>query len=103
MARFRLAARAAADLEEIWFTIASDNIDAADRVIDCLYAAVELLSLQPKLGRERNELAAQIRSFVTKTPYPIYYEIAPDGIVIVRILHHARDVEAAFMDTEPDH
>ena len=33
MARFRLAARAAADLDEIWFTIALDNVDAADRII----------------------------------------------------------------------
>ena len=102
MARFRLAARAAADLDEIWFTIALDNVDAADRIIDSLYAAAERLALQPRMGRKRNELAAELRSFVTKTPYLIYYEPAPDGIFIVRILHHARDVEAIFPNAQDE-
>jgi plasmid stabilization system protein ParE len=71
MARFRLAARAAADLDEIWFTIALGNVDAADRIVDRLYAAAERLASQPKMGRERSELAVELRTFATRTPYLI--------------------------------
>ena len=102
MARFRLTARAEADLEEIWFTIAQDNLDAADRTVDSLYAVAELLALQQSMGRERNELASELRSFATRTPYLIYYAPAPDGIFIVRILHHARDVETNFLSAEDE-
>jgi toxin ParE1/3/4 len=102
MARFRLAARAAADLDEIWFTIALDDIAAADRVIDRLYATATLLALQPKIGRTRPELGAELRSFATKTPYLIYYVPTPEGIAIARVLHHARDVEANFLQVQDD-
>ena len=103
MVRFRLAARAAADLDEIWFTIATDNIAAADRVIDSLYATAALLASQPKMGRARTELGAELRSFATKTPYLIYYVPTPEGIAIARILHHARDVEAIFPYVEGEY
>ena len=53
---------------------------------------------QPKIGRGRSELAAELRSFATNTPCVIYYELAPNGIVIVRILHHARDLDAIFLN-----
>jgi toxin ParE1/3/4 len=71
MASFRLAKRAEVDLDEIWLTIALDNVDAADRVIDTLYGAAGLLAAQPRLGRARSELGAELRSFVTRTPYII--------------------------------
>jgi toxin ParE1/3/4 len=100
MSRFRLAARAATDLDEIWLTIAQDDIAAADRVIDRLYAAAALIATRPNIARARKELAAEIRSFVTKTPYLIYYVPASDGIVVVRVLHHARDVNASFSESE---
>jgi toxin ParE1/3/4 len=98
MSRFRLSARAAADLDEIWLTIAQDDIAAADRVIDRLHAAAALIATRSRIGRARNELGAELRSFVTKTPYLIYYVPASDGIAVVRVLHHARDVDAIFSD-----
>ena len=53
---------------------------------------------QPKIGSARSELAAELRCFATNTPYVIYYELAPNGIVIVRILNHARDLDAIFLN-----
>ena len=50
------------------------------------------------MGRGRSELAAELRSFATNTPYVIYYELVPNGIVVVRILHHARDLDAIFLN-----
>ena len=80
MALFRLVKRAETDLDEIWCTIALDNVDAADRIIDILYEVAELLASRPKMGRARSELAAELMSFATNTPYVIYYELAPNSI-----------------------
>ena len=47
------------------------------------------------MGRARPELAAGLRSFPTQTPYILYH--LPDdagGIIVVRVLLHARDIEA---------
>ena len=48
MARYHLAKRAETDPDEIWFTIALDNVDAADRIIDILYEVAELLAVSTK-------------------------------------------------------
>jgi plasmid stabilization system protein ParE len=51
-----LAPAAGADLEEIWLHIASDNIDAAERVLDELEAACQLLAGRPDAGHVREDL-----------------------------------------------
>ena len=78
MARYHLAKRAETDLDEIWFTIALDNVDAADRISDILYEVAELLASRPKMGRGRSELAAELRSFATNAPYVIYIRISAE-------------------------
>jgi toxin ParE1/3/4 len=47
------------------------------------------------MGRAREELAADLRSFPFGR-YVIFYMPAQDGIDVVRVLHSARDVDAAF-------
>jgi plasmid stabilization system protein ParE len=104
MARYRFAERAALDLDEIWVNIATDNIEAADRVIEQIHHTASLLAANTKMGRARPELIAELRSFPTQTPYILYYIVEKgEGLAIVRVLHHARDVELAFfgeVDTE---
>ena len=51
-----------------------------------MYDVADLVAVSTKMSRGRSELAAELRSFATNTPYVIYYELAPNGIVIVRIL-----------------
>jgi plasmid stabilization system protein ParE len=48
VARFHLAKRVETDLDEIWFTISLDNVDAADRIIDIMYEVAELLAVSTK-------------------------------------------------------
>jgi toxin ParE1/3/4 len=43
------------------------------------------------LGRSREEVAPGLRSFPFGR-YVIFYEVMPDGIAIVRVLHGARDL-----------
>jgi toxin ParE1/3/4 len=47
------------------------------------------------MGRERNELVPGLRSFPIGR-YMIFYEPLPDGVVIVRVLHGARDIDTQF-------
>ena len=87
--------RAADDLIELWDYIADDNVARADAFIDDVNAKVNLLAEQPMLGRSREELAPGLRSFPFGR-YVIFYEVIPDGIAIVRVLHGARDLGPLF-------
>jgi len=83
------------DLDEIWLHIAQDNEPAADNMIRKIFDAIGLLTEQPLMGRARDELWPQIRSFVV-LPYVIFYRLTPEAVEIVRVLHKARDVDAVF-------
>ncbi len=83
------------DLFEIWNFIAADNIAAADAWIDKLNAQFLLLASHPLIGRVREELAKEIRSFPIGR-YVIFYLPDTNGVTIVRILHSARDIDAAM-------
>ena len=51
------------------------------------------------MGRARDELAADLRSFPFGR-YVIFYEPIEDGIDVVRVLHSARDIDVAFDEDE---
>jgi toxin ParE1/3/4 len=85
---------ATADLDEIWDYIARDSPAAADRVLDALSERFGLLSENPELGELQPLLAdGTYRRFVYRG-YVIYYRPLEDAIVLVRILHGARDHES---------
>jgi toxin ParE1/3/4 len=94
-----LQPRAKADLSDIWQVIAEDSDDQADAFIDLIDQKFQLLAQQSGLGRRREELAEGLRSFPVGR-YVIFYLSIPGGVQIVRVLHGARDIEAAF--TKPD-
>ena len=96
MPRLRFTHSAETDLLELWLTIAEENLVAADESLDTIQATVSLLVTQPEMGRVRAELAAGLRSFPTRTPYIIFYVAETDGLLIVRVLHHARDIDADY-------
>ena len=95
MARVTRRPLAAADILDIWDHIAEDSLDQADRWIDKLDEKFGILATQPLMGRAREELAADLRSFPFGR-YVIFYMPVQDGIDVVRVLHSARDVDAAF-------
>lgn len=95
MARVTRRPLAAADILEIWDHIAEDSLDQADRWVDKLDEKFGILATQPLMGRAREELAADLRSFPFGR-YVIFYTPVQDGIDVVRVLHSARDVDAAF-------
>ncbi|OGV71791.1 MAG: hypothetical protein A3B82_04565 [Methylophilales bacterium RIFCSPHIGHO2_02_FULL_57_10] len=92
----RFASSAEADLLDLWLVIAEDNLTAADTVLDSIYGTAMLIGTQPEMGRARPELAEGLRSFPTKTPYNIFYLPDSDGVIVIRVLRHARDIDAEF-------
>jgi plasmid stabilization system protein ParE len=58
MSGFVLHPQAYADLDEIWEYIAADNLDAADRVREEIYAAIQSIVPFPYLGHSRPHFEA---------------------------------------------
>jgi toxin ParE1/3/4 len=93
MSRIRFTAAAENDLLELWVYIAEENPAAADEALDEIKTSVSALAEQPEMGRARPELADGLRSMPTRTPYIVYYEPDREGVLVLRVLHHARDVD----------
>ncbi|BAY02384.1 plasmid stabilization system protein [Anabaena cylindrica PCC 7122] len=54
-----------------------------------------MLAQFPGMGRSRDDLLPELRSFPIK-PYIIFYTPIDDGIEIIRVLHQSRDVNSLF-------
>ena len=81
------------DLLEAWLFIAEENQAAADHTLDAIERQAQALVSQPLIGRARPELADGVRSWPTSTPYILYYLTDNDSVTILRVLHHARDIQ----------
>jgi len=97
MPAITLTVAARQDLLAIWAYIATDNVAAADRVLDTLDARMQRLADHPLLGPARLDIAPDLRYLVSDN-YLILYRILPDAVEIVRILHGARNLNAIFTD-----
>jgi toxin ParE1/3/4 len=95
VSRVTLRPEATSDLESIEEYIAQDDVDQALAFIERLFDTMSLLGSQPEMGRARPELGPALRSFPVGQ-YVVFYEPAPGGIDVVRVLSGARDVDALF-------
>lgn len=95
MKRLRLRPQAVADFDTIWLHIARDNPDAADRIIDHFTERFAALCEFPHLGVACPEIAENLRRLPARG-YMIFYSVRADSLVIERVLHGARDIEAFF-------
>jgi toxin ParE1/3/4 len=95
--RRRLASN---DIADIWDYIAEDSAHQADTWVSRLDKTLHLLASQPLMGRLRNELSAGLRSQPLGR-YVVFYLPLDDGIDVVRVLHSARDIDAAFSKSPP--
>jgi toxin ParE1/3/4 len=93
MPKVDYTALARADLLEAWLFVAEENLNAADQMLETISQGVDLLAQQPLIGRERPDLYPDLRSWPTSTPYIIFYIAQDNGLTVVRVLHHARDIQ----------
>jgi|ERR1700722_12594867 len=87
---FVLHPEAYTDLDEIWEYIASDNLDAADRVRDEIYEAIRSLVAFPHSGYRRPDLTARPLRFQTVREYVIAYAPDEEPLAVVAVLHGRR-------------
>lgn len=63
--------------------------------VDRFSEKFKLVAGQPDMGRLREDLMPDVRSFPFER-YIIFYIPSADGFDVVRILHSARDIEPQF-------
>jgi len=94
----RLTPQAEADLDDIWAYIVSEsgNTEIARRQIASLTDRFFLLSNHPRLGRARDtDLGPGRRSYPVDR-YVVVYRIEDADVLILRVAHGSRDIEALF-------
>lgn len=96
MNHYRLSQQAEQDLEDIWTYLAQQNQLVADKQIAEILNRFPMLAQFPDMGRKRDDLMDELRSFPVK-PYVVFYKKINDGIEIFRVLHQSRDVEREFL------
>jgi toxin ParE1/3/4 len=87
--RVRRTPLAERDLEDIWFFVAQDNPDAADRLLERIDESIKLLAENPYLGPARPDIAPELR-YHPVGHYLLLYRILKNGIELVRVVHGAR-------------
>ncbi len=97
MGRYRVFRSPAADedLIGIWGDIARESSTAADRVYDRIVEQIFDLADFPDMGPTRSEIAADLRS-LRVMDYIVLYRVETDRVVIVRVVHGARDLTTLF-------
>ncbi len=69
MSEYRFTPQAVDDLFEIWSYIATDNLDAANRVEEAVHSACAFLAESPLAGRVREDLTALPLRFWLVQPF----------------------------------
>lgn len=87
--------RAEADLDDIWYDVACDNVEVADKLIDRIRARCESHAVFPLSGERQDHLIPHLRRII-EGPYLIFYFPTPNGISVIRILHGKRDLDRLF-------
>ena len=92
MTAYVLAPEAVQDLNDIWDYIAADSVDAADRVMDTLFAAFAQLAAMPGLGHTRADLTDLPLRFWTVGAYIVIYRAERMPLEIVAVTRGGRDI-----------
>jgi plasmid stabilization system protein ParE len=83
---------AVADLEDIHAWIAVERPLTADKVVDRIFASVQILKLFPESGRP-GRVEGTRELVVPRLPYIVIYEVAYelDAVLVTAVVHGARD------------
>ena len=94
---YRLAPQAEADLEDLAFYLfqETEGLDAGDRLVQLISERFDLLAEHPRAGRARDDLRPGLRGFPVGDYLILYRQAGPD-VVILRVVHGSRDLEALF-------
>lgn len=91
MSVVKYANTARADVALIVDTILQDSVTGAESFLDDLERVVNLIGQYPLAGRKRTEVEAGVRS-MPMGGYVVFYQPMKNSVVIVRVIHGARDI-----------
>ena len=95
-APFRLTPQATEDLDAIWWIIAEENRDAAERVETEILATCQRLARYPRIGPKRHDITMLGVRFWTIAKFPNYvivYRPETVPLQVVAILHAKRNLK----------
>jgi plasmid stabilization system protein ParE len=95
-APFQLTPQATEDLDAIWWFIAADSREAADRVEMEIVATCRRLAKHPRMGTKRRDITPLPLRFWTVTRFPNYvivYRPETVPLQVVAVLHGKRDLK----------
>jgi len=97
MARVLRTDQARVDLKSIGQHIAeqSQSRDIALSFLDRIEEKCELYATQPLMGEARPDLADDLHCFPV-ADYIVFYRPLVDGILVLTVVHGARDIPAVF-------
>jgi toxin ParE1/3/4 len=95
MRQIRITEPAQEDLRAIWEYVAQHQVESANGLIKEIVKKFSTLRDHPHIGRQRDELLVNLRSFVVRN-YIIFYQPVDDGIEVLRVIHSSRDIDALF-------
>lgn len=98
MSEYKLTVQAGQDLEDAYEYLYKQNPDAALKLLEALEDRCASLVDMPGQGKQRNEFnqfANGIRS-VAEHNYTIFFRQTNYGVLIIRFLHHSRDIDKFF-------
>lgn len=98
---YRLASRAEADLWETLERIAlRDGVDRAQGVMARFFRAFESLAVMPRAGSTRPVLTGDRVRWHVVGGWIVLYEEDDDGVMILRVLHGAQDLDRILGDDD---
>jgi len=81
--------QAADDLQSAYEYVSAESPDAAERLLEQVFSAIEILGQFPRLGREGRVLGT--REFaITSTTFIVVYRLRHHQLELLSILHGAR-------------
>lgn len=94
--RLRTAPAARQDIRDIrTFSRTTFGVHATAEYLGGLRAIFDLLEARPMVGGVEQDLGINVRSFGYRS-HRIYYRLEGNDLLVIRVLHHARDVAGAF-------
>lgn len=97
MLMIKYTAKAEADIDEIFEFLLNESQEYAKKILSEIASKLTLLEKNVYLGKTRDDIFINLRSFPVKK-YVILYTPIENGIEVFRLLHSSRNIEGLFDD-----
>lgn len=67
----------------------------AERYVEQLGKAFARIGQYPEIGLRREDIGRRLRSLAVQH-HVVYYDVLPDGVLVLRVLHQRMDATRAF-------